>query len=257
MKITWKNVLKIPQDWNTLEVLEQRAEYVRATVHYSNRNVVYVDESGFNLHISKSKGRSLAGEPATVSLAPKGPRVSLMACLSRNGIVHTRLVCRTTSEINGEQRKRGVDAEEFRQFLTDLSQKIPRGSIIVMDNAKIHHAQILEPLYQMLSTTYNISTKFLPPYSPFLNPIEYAFNVLKMDVKDAQQLFNRGDLIKAINHATGRLTATQAEGFYSKALSFYSQASYSLPFTGHILEPDPLDDPLLQSPPSTRLLQAP
>lgn len=61
MDITWKNVLTIPYDWNTIEVLGKRQEFLRDIALTVGRPQVYIDESGFNLHVKKSKGRSLEG----------------------------------------------------------------------------------------------------------------------------------------------------------------------------------------------------
>jgi len=69
-------------------------------------------------------------------------------------------------------RKKGTNAEDFRNFLLDLFPKIPRGSVIILDNCKIHHADAVDVVWQMGKVTYDIDKLFLSPYSPFLNPIE-------------------------------------------------------------------------------------
>ena len=70
-------------------------------------------------------------------------------------------------------------------------------SILVMDNARIHHGdQILELadrfrwlfIYILLSTPADplfseIHIEFLPPYSPDLNPIEEAFSKVKAFIR--------------------------------------------------------------------------
>ena len=48
-------------------------------------------------------------------------------------------------------------------------------SIIVMDNARIHHDNELRILLEGLE--YHVV--FLPPYSPDFNPIETAFSTIK------------------------------------------------------------------------------
>jgi hypothetical protein len=48
-------------------------------------------------------------------------------------------------------------------------------SILVLNNAKIHHGgEILE-----LANHFGVRIKYLPPYSPDLNPIEESFSQIK------------------------------------------------------------------------------
>jgi len=47
-----------------------------------------------------------------------------------------------------------------------------------MDNAKIHWAKILQPLRLFLHFFYG------PPYSPFLNPIEEFFGLMKHLIRE-------------------------------------------------------------------------
>ena len=42
-----------------------------------------------------------------------------------------------------------------------------------MDNAQIHKAKILKPLFECINVVYNSA------YSPFLNLIEYVFGIVK------------------------------------------------------------------------------
>ena len=49
----------------------------------------------------------------------------------------------------------------------------------VLDNCSIHCPEELDYLTQK----FNITLKFLPPYSPMLNPIEETFSELKQKIK--------------------------------------------------------------------------
>lgn len=119
-----------------------------------------------------------SGEKTKLSLVPKGPCISLIAALSETaGYVHYELFN------SAGDKKRGVQAEDFRSFLLNLAPKIPHNSVIILDNCKIHHADILTETWKLLKMSYGIDYLFLPPYSPFLNPIEYSFNTLKKAVK--------------------------------------------------------------------------
>jgi len=77
--------------------------------------------------------------------------------------------------------KRGVNAKDFENFLISFAPKAPHGSLLILDNAKIHHTERLDKVWKMLKDTYNIDHVFLLPYSPFINPIEYTFNDLKSE----------------------------------------------------------------------------
>ena len=55
-------------------------------------------------------------------------------------------------------------------------------SVLVMDNAAIHH---VEAVIDLLIAA-GILIRFLPPYSPDLNPIEEAFSKVKAYVKNTR-----------------------------------------------------------------------
>lgn len=48
---------------------------------------------------------------------------------------------------------------------------------LIMDNAQIHKAQITRIIAEIL----NINIIYLPPYSPFLNPIEKVWADIKRE----------------------------------------------------------------------------
>ena len=58
-------------------------------------------------------------------------------------------------------------------------------SVLVMDNACIHHGdEILE-----LADRYGVRIEYLPPYSPDLNPIEEAFSQIKSFIRRNNDVF--------------------------------------------------------------------
>ncbi len=63
------------------------------------------------------------------------------------------------------------DAKVFLEFLKKVLGYYPKGKIVmVLDNAKIHHAKLLKPFLDQMKD--RIQLMFLPPYSPELNLIE-------------------------------------------------------------------------------------
>ena len=62
-----------------------------------------------------------------------------------------------------------------------------------MDNARIHHAKLVKPIYQRakIDVTYGI------PYTPFLNIIENFFRSFKTQIRN-EFLSDRADIKKLI-----------------------------------------------------------
>lgn len=73
------------------------------------------------------------------------------------------------------------DAKVFLEFLKEVIQQYPEGKIVmILDNARIHHANLLKPLLAEMKE--RIELMFLPPYSPELNLIEGLWGWLKSSV---------------------------------------------------------------------------
>ncbi len=71
------------------------------------------------------------------------------------------------------------NADTFLCFLKTLLRRRRRGRkiIVVLDNARWHHARLLSPWLRQHRRT--LSLEFLPPYSPDLNPIERVWKLAR------------------------------------------------------------------------------
>ena len=79
-----------------------------------------------------------------------------------------------------EEHKR-YDAEVFLGFLKNVLKQYPNGKIVmILDNAKIHHAKLLQEF--LTENKERLELVFLPPYSPNLNKIEELWGWLKDSV---------------------------------------------------------------------------
>lgn len=91
------------------------------------------------------------------------------------------------------------NAETFQTFLeaileTNKNKKI----ILVLDNARYHHAKIIQPFLQEHAN--RIKLMFLPPYSPNLNMIERVWKLIKNSVLANCFYENLAKMIEAIDH---------------------------------------------------------
>ena len=66
-------------------------------------------------------------------------------------------------------------------FLKNVLKQYPKGKIVmILDNAKIHHAKLIQPFLK--ENRERLELVFLPPYSPKLNRIEKLWKWLKDSV---------------------------------------------------------------------------
>jgi hypothetical protein len=87
--------------------------------------------------------------------------------------------------------EKSVDGEKFMEFVesTLLPILLPFDgqnckSVVIMDNATIHH---IEPVVEAINS-FGAIVRFLPRYSPDLNPIEFVFAEIKAFLKDHHAL---------------------------------------------------------------------
>lgn len=71
------------------------------------------------------------------------------------------------------------NGESFRRFLMRLLKHRSRSRrlVLVLDNAKYHHARMLQPWLRAHRKV--LTLMFLPPYSPELNPIERVWKLTR------------------------------------------------------------------------------
>jgi len=87
--------------------------------------------------------------------------------------------------------------------------------IFIMDNARIHHYSGLESLIQDL----NLKVEYLPPYLPFLNPIENCFSKWKNFVIMGKAN-SESELKMLIDRGFEEINAHDCDGYYRKMLRY-------------------------------------
>ncbi|BCM93552.1 hypothetical protein IAD21_05443 [Abditibacteriota bacterium] len=93
----------------------------------------------------------------------------------------------------------------------DVLPHLPQGSVLVLDNARIHHGQSLKEAVEAAGH----SLLYLPPYSPDFNPIELVWSWLKTKVRE---LAPRTDQQRKtdIRYAQSLLPPQAAKGWFKK-----------------------------------------
>lgn len=104
-----------------------------------------------------------------------------------------------------------TNAEVFRAYVKEvLLPTLKPGDILVMDNLSAHKdSRALEML-----AARDVEVRFLPPYSPDLNPIELMWSKVKNLLRGAEARDN-DQLLLAIGEALSRVTAKDAAHWFA------------------------------------------
>ena len=171
----------------TSEFLRQRSLFLS-----QHRSFVAIDETSFGRNGLCTSGYSRVGERLYVSRRTVNMQtMSACVCVNEHGIVARKLV------------KGAFNKTSFREFLESF--RLAPGTVVLMDNVRFHHCkETLEWLHSR-----GIVVLFTPPYSPWFNPIELCFSIVKRkyyETEDVEEAFNA-------------LTALHCQAFFRKCLS--------------------------------------
>ena len=205
-KITMKNLDFVPVSRNTPDTIEKRYTYVREMIRSSGQNFIYLDESGFNLHIRRRRGRNTIGRRATITLAnARGGNISVLVAISEGGLIHFSI------------QLGPFNTDKFIDFLSELDAIVGQTPHnINMDNVSFHKSKEVTDWFEASIHTQML----LPPYSPFLNPTEEVFSKMKRDVGRWHSMTRR-TLLDAIEAALHGITATYCQGWIRPSQSFF------------------------------------
>ncbi|KAG1445682.1 hypothetical protein G6F46_012142 [Rhizopus delemar] len=200
--LTLKKLETIVSSRNTLGNLQIRRDRVLEWKSDENmnwhKNCVFIDEAGFNMHIRRNFGRSKRGMPAKAVIpANRGITVSIIGAICEKEVIDLTLrKSKAVQKKTNRNKKRktqndkaevaeanariGTRSEHFIEFLigvmVTLDQFDMKGRYLIMHNAAIHKVTEVKDL--IASRGYKVI--YLPPYSPFLNPIELFWSKLKL-----------------------------------------------------------------------------
>jgi transposase len=135
--------------------------------------VVFIDETWAKTNMTRTYGRSERGE-RLVEPVPYGrwETTTFLGALRSTGFVAPLCV---EGAINGALFQAWVEQH--------LVKVLRSGDIVVMDNLSSHKGSRIIAAIEAAGAT----VRYLPPYSPDLNPIELAFSKFKKLLRDGAQ----------------------------------------------------------------------
>jgi transposase len=170
------------------DVAEARREWVAAQPSLDPASLVFLDETWAATNMARRYGRAPRGQ-RRLDAVPHGhwKTTTVVAALRADGITAPLVL---DGAINGESFLAYV-----RQF---LAPALRPGDVLVMDNLPSHKVAGVREAIEAAGATL----RYLPPYSPDLNPIEQAFAKLKALLRS-----EAARTVEALWAAIGRLLA--------------------------------------------------
>jgi len=167
MDYSRKRLVSIPEARHTPKNIDARQNYARQIQFISNNNLVFLDETGLNLHQTRNYGYS-----------PKNMKAYAIVKGSRGANISCMVVIKNTGIVAYEMKDGAFEGKSFIEFIVNkLSPHFSANpnDVLVMDNCSFHHRK---DVINFLNVN-NVNYRFLPPYSPQLSPIEEYFSHFK------------------------------------------------------------------------------
>jgi transposase len=155
----------------------------------------FVDEFGVTITSRSNYGRSVKGSKAYKKVKQiRSRNYSIAAVMNQNSILLFQI------------QDNAYNSEDYTDFMAQLFHHFTENGILgahlIMDNVPFHKA---ERVMQLIETNGHHPV-FLPPYSPFLNPIEELFSKWKNDIRRSESQ-NEDELYETVHNTSDNITA--------------------------------------------------
>jgi transposase len=186
-------------------VAAARAAWREEAAAINPARFVFLDESGFDTRLTRTHARAPRGQRAH-GTAPGGhwQRLTLLGALALDGLCAAMTVAGATTT--------AVFHACVTQVLIPVLLRERPDAIVVMDNLTPHKAVIVRKALEAAGVSY----RYLPAYSPEMNPIELAWAKLKAYLR-AKAARSREALEQAIPDALATITSSNAQGWFRHA----------------------------------------
>ena len=163
---------------------------------------MFIDETALNTKLARLHGRCQVGQRCTSAIPHGHWQSSTFIAALRHESVEAPFL------IEGP-----VDTEVFAAYLQHvLCPQLRAGDTVILDNLSTHKIQ---DVTRLLSAC-GVGVRYLPPYSPDLNPIELAFAKLKAHLRQAAAR-TLDDLHSALATALDSFSPQHCQGFFRHA----------------------------------------
>ena len=181
------------------DVQKQRAEWRAGQSAVDPARLIFIDESGATTNMTRLYGRSFDGG-RVVDKTPQGHRMNttMISALRLDGSTADWVL------------EGAADTLVFHAYVQQvLGPTLRKGDIVVMDNLAVHKTPVVVKAIESTGA----AVRFLPPYSPDLNPIEKMWSKIKAFLRKVKAR-TKDTLWTAIGAALKTVTASDALGWF-------------------------------------------
>lgn len=199
MGLTRKKTL-YAKEQNTPRVQTLRKLWIYARPTFNLDKLVFLDESSINLDMTRLYARG-----------PKGERVYDYVSDTRWKAMSVISSLRLSGQTECLVYKNSLTGDFFKQWLKEaLCPTLHRGDVLVMDNLSCHKVKGVQELIEQAGA----QLRYLPPYSPDLNPIEKMWSKIKTVLRELKARTEEC-LFAAIGQDFSRVTKRDAQGWFN------------------------------------------
>jgi transposase len=182
------------------DVLKQRRDWFAGQADLDPLKLVFIDETGASTNLARKNGRCRRGRRLRGAV-PHGhyKTVTLVAGIRLSGLTATKVF------------DRPINAALFEDWVEQcLVPTLSPGDIVVMDNLSSHKGPTVEQLIKAVGA----ELRYLPPYSPDMNPIEKAFSKLKAYLRKIAERTVAG-LMRALETCADIFKPAECENYFN------------------------------------------
>ena len=192
------------------DIKARREEWQEQQKVMDRNRLVFLDESGVNLNMTRRYGRAI-GKARVYDYVPLNtPKNTTMLSsirLEDASMIHKEI----TGALNG--------ATFLEYIRNDLAPTLKPGDIVIMDNLRVHKVNGVRQAIE----DKGASVLYLPPYSPDMNPIEMLWSKIKAFLRK-EKARDADLLIDAIEKAYSTVSVEDVLGWFSAAGYMHSFA---------------------------------
>ncbi|XP_049292935.1 uncharacterized protein LOC125768818 isoform X3 [Anopheles funestus] len=204
---SFKRVKILPERRNNSSTVEERKEYAlsynRITQRFPQAAIVFIGEVAFNITMRTVKGRPLIGS-IDEKVVLRTRNISIVCAMNRAGILHYITINRV---INQELLVGFI--KQLKEHLKE--QDVGNQTLIIVNNVAFHKCTTILETF----SAEGCKVKYLPPNSPFLNPVEMFFNDLKNLIKRTNPQHEQ-EIMSAIEKGASLTTVKDCEGYFGE-----------------------------------------